>query len=112
MRASSASEACGVPTQTASSGAPTGAAPTPSRTARSRAASTTTVRSGSPPCSAASSVGASGVTPTAWKSATAPRRGGGRADRLEAILVGVGRQADDDGDLLARLGADDEAEQR
>ncbi len=61
-----------MPTQTACSGAPGPAVPSSSRVARSRAPSTVTTRLGVPPCSAASSVGASGVEPTAWNSATAP----------------------------------------
>ena len=46
--------------------------PSSSRVARSRAPSTVTTRVGGSPCRAASSVGASGVEPTAWNSATAP----------------------------------------
>ena len=49
------------------------------------------------PPSASSSVGASGVIPTAWNIATAPEDAAAAPERLQSILARLGGEPDDDG---------------
>ena len=112
IRASSSCEACGVPTQTAWSGAPGPAAPSASRVARSRARVDDDRAARRAALQRRLERRRLRRRADRVEQRDRAARGRRRADRLQAVLVRARRQADDDGDLLARLAADDQAEHR